>query len=229
MTWQLTVESDISERRTVVLSACNACVLPAAVEEGRGNQWVTEHVGEGGEEGGVWGGVRQSHPHRTVSTGLNSWEQSRSPSFCCCCCVLLQKPHMEPHVTANTNSRVHFAGTRTAQELPLQGWQKAAIIIRRAGTHTSSTHAHSRWNNRNAKRNASLLQILSRKSPFVSKHRPVCKFVRKVTAALWLMLTRGSLLKGECQTQSHSCLAVTACTAHMQWQIRSLLVKIVVV
>lgn len=82
--------------------------------------------------GGRWGGgVRQSHPHRTVSTGLNSWEQSRSPSFCCCCCVLLQKPHMEPHVTANTNSRIHFAGTRRAQELPLQGWQQAAIIIRR--------------------------------------------------------------------------------------------------
>lgn len=49
----------------------------------------------------------------------------------------------------------------------------------------------------------------------IASHRPVCKFVRKVTTALWLMLTRGSLLKGECQTQSHSCLAVTACAAHM--------------
>ncbi|TNN50147.1 hypothetical protein EYF80_039636 [Liparis tanakae] len=34
---------------------------------------------------------------------------------------------MEPHVTANTNSRVHSAGSGRGQELPLPGRQPGAI------------------------------------------------------------------------------------------------------
>lgn len=94
------------------------CVGSCSEGRGRADQWVIEHVGEGCQT------VTPTQLHRTVSTGLNSWEQSRSPSCCCCCCccVLLQKPHMEPHVTASTTRRIYTGGAQRAHELLLHGW-----------------------------------------------------------------------------------------------------------
>lgn len=181
--------------------------------------------------GGVGGcqTVTPTQLHRTVSTGLNSWEPSRSPS--CCCCVLLQKPHMEPHVTASTTRRIYTGGAQRAHELLLHGWQWDTIRGKmRTGTHTFffffPTHKqqlNEHWNTRDVEMNMSHA-VLHGTCFFcvpVATQGPVCVFVRKVTTALWLMLTRGSLLKGGMSNQSHSCWTVRAGAAHMQRQTRS--------
>lgn len=146
---------------------------------------------------------------------------------------------------AATDSRKRCcAGAEGAQELPLQGRQPGTISgTMTTGTHTSLTQLRLSGSNRKcimkqqqqqiyiAVQRCSLLHSFRRNAIWgrAAAHRPVCTFVRKVTTVLLLMLTRGSLLEGECQTRSHSCFAVAACVAHVQQQIRSLLLKAEVV
>lgn len=199
-----------------------------------------------GGGGGV--AVTWSHTqlHRTVSTDLNSWEKSRSLSSCCC--VLLRKPHMEPHVTASDQQQ-NTLEPREHRRSHIRADSQTQLEAQWEQEHTLHAHSHNfcllvssncehimkqPWQ-RHKEIYVSAQWYISL-SPFrvniwvhIASHSPFCKFVRKVITALWLMLTRGSLLKGECQTQSHSCLAAAACVAHMQRQIRSLLWKTVVV
>lgn len=216
------------------------------MEEERGNQWGTGCVGEGGEGGQM---VSHTQLHRTVSTGLNSWEKSRSPASSCCC-VLLRKPHMEPHVTASDQQQSTLFWNWESTGGPTVGltarrsqWHNENRNTHIMRTHTTLFVSLQLWvynensHDRDVRRYTYVsAQWYSLLCPFreniwvhIASHSPFCKFVRKVITALWLMLTRGSLLKGECQTQSHSCLAAAACVAHMQRQIRSLLWKTVVV
>lgn len=84
---------------TVVLSAFNAWVLPAAMQEERGNQ----HVGEGGGRRGGSQTVSPTQLHNKQSVLARTAENRAGlllPAAAAVCSC--KKPHMEAHVTANS-------------------------------------------------------------------------------------------------------------------------------
>lgn len=105
VSWQVSDMSDMREKGAVLLSAFNSCALPAALGAESQSDNLTQSLPQNSQS---W--LQQ------LRTGQLSFLR---------CCVLLRKPHMEPHVTANSNShKLLSAGPLTAQELPLQGPQQ---------------------------------------------------------------------------------------------------------